>query len=212
MEARYDFFRTPQPKDSEKESYHARLVVKRKLTTDQVARHIADRCTLSMGDVKAALMELSDLLADEIRQGNSVHLDGIGTFRGSAKSPAVASVNEIRAESIHFGGIVYHPDKQLERLLKSMRFKRVEQTHRSEVLTEEEIDQFLTGYFKEHDAITTRQLGMLCGLRPATALRRLQKRVEEGRLTHPGYLRAPFYFPAAGHYGTEQDPAGKASR
>ena len=208
MEAQYDFFKTPQPKDPGKERYHARLVVKSKMTTDQIARRIADRCSLSASDVKAALIELSDVLETEIRNGNSVHLEGIGTFRGSAKSPSVSSVSEIRAESIHFGGIVYLPDKRLERLLQTMSFKRVEHTHRSEALSEEEIDAFLTAYFQDHDAITTRQLSILCGLRPATALRRLQKRIEDGRLKHPGYQRAPFYFPAVGCYGVAGESSG----
>ena len=46
---------------------------------------------------------------------------------------------------------------------------------------------------------------MLCGLSYATALRRLQERVKEHRLTHPGYLRPPFYFPVPGHFGISRE-------
>lgn len=204
MTARYDFFRTPQPKDPGKVRYHARLVVGERITTEQLARRIADRCSLSTGDVKAALTELSEVLESEIRSGNSVQVEGLGTFRGSAKSPSVRSVKEVRAENIHFGGIVYSPDRKLEHSLKSMGFKRVEHTHRSQTLSEQEIDNLLADYFQSHESITTRAMCALCGLRPATALRRLQKRVAEGRLTHPGYRRAPFYYPVAGHFCTGQ--------
>jgi hypothetical protein len=60
-------------------------------------------------------------------------------------------------------------------------------------------------YFKEHDYITTKEMQLLCKLSNATALRRLQKRVMEGTLTHPGHLRAPFYFPVPGHYGISRE-------
>ena len=36
-------------------------------------------------------------------------------------------------------------------------------------------------------------------------LRRLQERVKEHRLTHPGYLRPPFYFPVPGHFGISRE-------
>lgn len=39
----------------------------------------------------------------------------------------------------------------------------------------------------------------------ATALRRLKARVKEGKLSHPGHLRAPFYFPVPGNYGVSRD-------
>ncbi len=200
MNAQYDFFPTPQPKGSNKKRFHARLVIDRHITTDDVVKLISTRCSLSPGDVKATLTELSEVLEWEISRGNSVCLEGIGTFRGSAKSPSVRSVKEIRAESIRFGGIVYRPDTRLEKRLKGMRFQKVETSHRSKLLSDVEIDGLLADYFQDHESITTRAMSALCGLRLSTALRRLKQRVAEGRLRHPGYRQAPFYYPVPGHF------------
>lgn len=200
MSASYDFFRTPQPKDSDKESYHARLVVKESVTTEKLVATIANRCSLQKGDVLSAIVGLADLLQEKLADGCSVHLDGIGSFRIKAVSPSVRSVNEIRAESIRCGGVVYTPEKKLLRELAGTEFERVRFSRRSKELTDIEIDRLLADYFQDHNCITTREFAQLCGLRPGTALRRLQNRVEQGRLTHPSYRRAPFYFPVPGSF------------
>lgn len=203
MSAPYDFFRTPQRKDEDKVKYHARLVVKNTMTTEEVVELIASRCSLQPGDVTAALIELAKVFKDEMAEGRNVQLKGIGSFRIKAKSPAVSSPKEIRAENISFGGVVYTPEAKLLRSLSGTRFERAKEIHRSLELSDGEIDRKLTEHFAEHDSITTREMCSLCGLRKATALRRLKERVDEGKLRHPGYLRAPFYYPVAGCFGKE---------
>ena len=81
---------------------------------------------------------------------------------------------------------------------------RTNYLHCSVELNDIEIVGILTEHFKEHDYITTKEMELLCGLSNATALRRLKERVKEGKLTHPGHLRAPFYFPVPGNYGVSR--------
>ena len=149
-------------------------------------------------------MSLEDVLSELLADGKSVQLDGVGAFRISAKSPSVRDRHEIRSESIEFKGVVYKADKKLLRKLSATKFLRTKDSHCSEDISEIEIDGVLTEYFKEHDYITTKELEQLCGLSNATALRRLKDRVKEGKLTHPGHLRAPFYFPVPGNYGVSR--------
>ena len=75
----------------------------------------------------------------------------------------------------------------------------------SDDISDIEIDGLLMEYFKDHDYITTKDMQALCGLSNATALRRLKERVKEGKLTDPGHLRAPFYFPVPGNYGVSRE-------
>jgi Fic family protein len=133
-----------------------------------------------------------------------VQLDGVGAFRISAKSPSVRDKHEIRAESIEFKGVVYKADNKLLRKLKATKFLRTKYSQCSDDISDIEIDGLLMEYFKEHDYITTKEMQTLCGLSNATALRRLKERVKEGKLTHPGHLRAPFYFPVPGNYGVSR--------
>lgn len=205
MSALYDFFLTPQPKDSNKKRYHARLVVRDTMTLEDIAGIIESRSSLRKGDVMGSFIEFANVFKDELSNGNSIHIEGVGSFRIKAESPAVRSPKEMRAEHIRCAGVVFTPEKELLRKLKATTFEKVRETRRSQELSDIEIDGKLAEFFKDHDYITTRQLCALCGLRKATSLRRLQKRVEEGRMTHPGYLRSPFYFPVPGWFGVSRN-------
>lgn len=202
MKAPYDFFPTPQPKDSEAApTYHARVVLRGTIGTRDIARRVAQRCTIKEADLLGALSEVARLLQQDMAAGYSVHLDEIGSFRIRAQSPAVAYPRDIRAGSIRVRGVVFTPERHLLSQLQSTEFERVSQSRRSRAISDAEIDGHLAEHFLTNAYITTAQMRRLCGLSYATALRRLQARVQEGRLTHPGHTRAPFYFPVEGHYG-----------
>ena len=156
MNALYDFFLTPQPKDSNKTRYHARLVVRDTITLEDIAETIESRSSLRQSDVIGSFIEFAKVFKQELSNGNSIHIPGIGSFR-------IKELSDI------------------------------------------EIDGRLAEFFKDNPCITTQQLCSLCGLRKATALRRLQKRVDEGKLTHPGYIRSPFYFPVPGWFGVSRN-------
>ena len=205
MAALYDLFRTPQPKGEKKVRYHARSVVTDKMTTRDLIETIAQRSAFKEGVVTGVLISLEETLRKALAEGKSVQIDGIGAFRISAKSPSVRDRHEIRAESIEFKGVVYKADKKLLKKLSATKFLRTKYSSCSVEISEIEIDGLLMEYFKEHDYITTKEMEQLCGLSNATALRRLKERVEAGKLTHPGHLRAPFYFPVPGNYGVSRD-------
>ena len=205
MAALYDLFRTPQPKDEKKVRYHARSVVTGKMSTQHLIRTIAQRSAFKESVVTGVLLALEDVLSESLAEGKSVQLDGVGAFRISAKSPSVRDRREIRAESIEFKGVVYKADKNLLKKLSATKFLRTKYSHCSVEVSDIEIDGILTEHFKEHDYITTKELEQLCGLSNATALRRLKERVNEGKLAHPGHLRAPFYFPVPGNYGVSRE-------
>lgn len=205
MAALYDLFRTPQPKGEKKVRYHARSVVTGKMSTQDLVRAIARRNAFKEGVVTGVLIALEEAVRDALAEGKSVQLDGIGAFRISAKSPSVRDKHEIRAESIEFKGVVYKADNKLLKKLRSTKFLRTKYSRCSEEISEIEVDGLLMEFFKDHDCITTKEMQQLCGLSNTTALRRLQERVKEGKLTHPGHLRAPFYFPVPGNYGVSRE-------
>ena len=205
MKALYDFFRTPQPKDSNKVRYHARLVVRDTITLEEIAENIESRSSLRQSDVTGTFIEFANIFKQELSNGNSIHIDGIGSFRIKAESPEVRSLKEICSENIHCSGIIFTPEKDLLRELKATSFEKVSETHRSQELSDIEIDGKLAEFFKDNSCITTQQLCSICGLRKATALRRLQRRVDDGKLSHPGYLRSPFYFPVPGWFGISRN-------
>lgn len=205
MAALYDLFRTPQPKGETKVRYHARSVVTGKMSTQDLIREITHRSAFKEGVVTGVLIALEEALQASLAEGKSVQLDGVGAFRISAKSPSVRDRREIRAESIEFKGVVYTADKKLLKKLSATKFMRTKYSQCSEDVSDIEIDGLLMEYFKEHEYITTKEMQHLCGLSNGTALRRLKERVKEGKLSHPGHMRAPFYFPVPGNYGISRD-------
>lgn len=206
MPVKYDFFLTPQPKDKQqKVRYHARTVVDRTLSNKDIAMEISKRCTINKAEAMAVMDEMSEIFLQKLAEGHAIKLEGIGTFRISAKSPSVRSKNEVRAESIKFGGVVFRAEQKLLRKLSGTKFQKVMYSQTSLDISDIEIDGMLTEYFKDHTYITTKKLQHLCGLSNHTALRRLKQRVEEGRLTHPGHRHSGFYFPVPGNYGISRE-------
>ena len=177
------------------------MVVERTFTNKDIAEEISNRSTIRKAEALAVLDEMADFFLQKLGEGHAVKLDGIGTFRIRAKSPAVRSKKEVRAESIKFGGVVFRAEKKLVKRLGATKFQKVTYSNTSTDISEIEIDGRLMEYFKDHTYITTKELQMLCGLSKHTALRRLKERVEAGTLTHPGPLRSAFYFPVPGNYG-----------
>ena len=204
MAALYDLFRTPQPKGESKVCYHARSVVTGKMDTDDLVHAIAQRSAFKEGVVTGVLVAFEETLREAVAEGKSVQLDGVCAFRISAKSPSVRDRHEIRAESIEFKGVVYKADNKLLKKLSTTKFMRTKYSQCSVDISEIEIDGLLMEHFKDHEYITTKEMQHLCGLSNATALRRLQERVKEGILSHPGHSRAPVYFPVPGNYGVSR--------
>ena len=87
MNALYDFFLTPQPKDSNKTRYHARLVVRDTITLEDIAETIESRSSLRQSDVIGSFIEFANVFKQELSNGNSIHIPGVGSFRIKAESP-----------------------------------------------------------------------------------------------------------------------------
>lgn len=80
MNALYDFFLTPQPKDSNKTRYHARLVVRDTITLEDIAETIESRSSLRQSDVIGSFIEFANVFKQELSNGI------VFTFRESVHS------------------------------------------------------------------------------------------------------------------------------
>ena len=105
MNALYDFFLTPQPKDSNKTRYHARLVVRDTITLEDIAETIESRSSLRQSDVIGAFIEFANVFKQELSNGNSIHIPGVGSFRIKAESPEVRSPKETGSEGRTSSGV-----------------------------------------------------------------------------------------------------------
>ena len=202
MAVDYDFYETPVPGDRQKEKrLHARVVPGRTVDLEELAEIIHQRSTLSVGEIRAAIISLKEVMVESLKNGDRVHLDGLGTFEMTASCPPVRSEKEIRAESVQFKTVSFRPEKKLKKELTDTHFVRARQKKHSSITTEIEMDKLLTAYFAEHTYITRLKFEHLCGFTRSTASRKIKQLVEEGKLRKEGIYQSPVYEPAPGNYG-----------
>lgn len=100
MAIQFELYKTPHPKDEEdKEVYHARVVNFQHIDTDYLAKEIQIATSLTEGDVKSVLESLSHFMGDRLREGQSVHLDGIGYFQIKLNSQEPITSPQTKSES-----------------------------------------------------------------------------------------------------------------
>ena len=196
MSIEYDFYRNPNSQGTNKKRYHARVVSSDRITTDELAEEIQNECSLTITDVKAVLIALGDKLAKHLGDGSKVHLEGIGYFQVNLQcKEEVCTTRSIRSENVEFKSVSYRADNELKKHLKKQKIQRSQTKIHSVEMTEEEIDQKLTDYFKTNDTLTRSQFEVLCTQVKSTAHRILQKLVKDGKLKNVSTKQHPVYMP-----------------
>ena len=194
MPVNYDFYENPKlPGSTKRTRYHARVITKGTVSSEQLAEEIHERCSLSTADVAAALLALSQITAEKLKDGYNVHIEGIGHLQLTLQCPPIQSPKEIRAESIHFKSIAFRSSASLKRKLQATRFVRQEEKSHSKLRAEEEIDQRVADYFQKHETLTRAQFQSLCGLTYTTAVRHLKRLREAGKIINIASPRHPLY-------------------
>lgn len=83
--------------------YPEAVTVGKPAGTDEVADRLAKISTVSRADVRAVLSELGGVMGDLMKEGRSVKLDGVGSFRYTAdtKKQGVDTADEVSAKQIN---------------------------------------------------------------------------------------------------------------
>lgn len=196
MPIEYDFYRNPNSQGTNKKRYHARVVSSNRISTNELAEEIQNECSLTITDVKAVLIALGDKLAKHLGDGSKVHLEGIGYFQVNLQcKEEVRTTRSIRSENIEFKSVSYRADNELKKHLRNQKIQRSQTKIHSVEMTEEEIDQKLTDFFKTHETLTRSQFEVLCTQVKSTAHRILQKLVKNGKLRNVSTKQHPVYMP-----------------
>lgn len=202
MAVEYDFYETPVPDGRKKKKrFHARVVPIGTADLDKLAHMIHQRSTLTVGEIKATIISLRDVLVESLKEGRRVRIDEIGYFEMTATCPPVRSDHEIRAESVCFKSVVFRPEKDLKLAFANTKFVRAGYKKHSVDKSMMEVDALLTDYFVKHRYITRASFEHLCCFTRTTANRRIKLLVEGGSLKKGGVYRSPIYEAVPGFYG-----------
>ncbi len=202
MPIEFDFYASPNPNGKKKEEkFHARVVNGYTVETRQIIEELEHRCTLTAGDIKAVLTELSRGIVEHLSNGDKVHLEEIGYFSITLKAPKEASPTNTHSQSIELKSVAFRADKVLKRrLARKASFKRAEQKKHSKALDIYQIDSLLTDYFYENKFLTRVRFEQLCGFTSSTAARHLRRLIKSGRLENKNTRQNPVYEPGLGYY------------
>ena len=91
---------------------------------DHLAKEISDGSTFNKAEVKALVDILIQRIENNIREGYSVNLEGLGTFFVSSESRMVQQKDEIRSASIKVKRITYRPSRKISNSVKGASFER----------------------------------------------------------------------------------------
>jgi len=139
---------------------------------------------ISEADIIQVLMSTADHLAELIGHGNSVTLDGIGTFKATIglledKELDTLDGNETKrnAKSLELKGINYRADKALVKKARencTLQREGIARIHRSPYSKEERLARALK-YLEEHGAMRVMDYAELTGLSRTTATLELKE-------------------------------------
>lgn len=207
MAIEFELYKTPRPKDKEDEElYHARVVNFQHVDLDDLANEIQIASSLTEGDVKSVLMSLSHFMGNHLREGQRVHLEGIGYFQVTLNSVEPIKSPKLKANQIKLkAGVSFRADKRLRSEISVVHAVRSKVKRHSASCSNEKIEKLLDRYFAENQVLTRRTFQGLCGLTATTAARHLKRLKEEKKLENINTYYQPIYVPMPGCYGRAGD-------
>lgn len=197
MAVQFEFYETPTPDDEHGEKkYHARVVSYSTAETETIIHDIHSACTLTPGDIKACLAELSRALVDRLKGGERVHLEGLGYFQVTLQCDSNDTNPQTRSNHVHYKTVKFHPDMELNAEMRKLSIERSDVRYHSNHVSKETVDEQLMEYLDQHGSITRRKLEELCSLTRTTAGRHITRLIKEHKIKNTNYRFQPVYVKA----------------
>ena len=87
------------------------------LTLEQIAKHISSRCTVTETDCLAVLNELETEVITAARNGNSVRLGKLGSFRPTISSRGALAASDVKLSNVKAVRCRFNPGSRLRAAL-----------------------------------------------------------------------------------------------
>lgn len=104
--------------------YYACLITSGKKDLQRIGNDIAERSSLSRGDVYNVLEQLVELFPQYLIEGQTISLGALGNFRLSAHSAGKQNPGDFTVHDIKGLRILFKPGKQLQHEVKKAQFSR----------------------------------------------------------------------------------------
>ena len=112
--------------ENETVKYSVTTVSNGNMNLDNLAELMADASTFTYGDIKGMIENLTRLIAERLKNGDTVTIDGLGTFSITAQpNRDVENPSKIRAESIKLKSVGFKPSPKLKERLSDIEFTKI---------------------------------------------------------------------------------------
>lgn len=181
MGAKYDFRENPpQGGNGEKSGLHPRVVLNGTKTTEDIVADISKYSSFRPGDVRGVLTEFFEYLGNSLGDGYNVKIDDVGSFSVTLTSPPVEDRSEIRASSVSFKSVKFHPTRDfMRRIRRDRHLERVDKyrgfSSSATGTTQAQRLEKLKDYLQEHAYITRQEYSNLTGLLRSKASKDLKE-------------------------------------
>ena len=95
----FDVIQRRNPKDGTVKFY-SQVYTSEYMTLDDIAENISRECTVTVHDIKAVLSALQEQVLFALRDGNSVRLGDLGSFRLTLSGRPCETADEVTADTI----------------------------------------------------------------------------------------------------------------
>ena len=184
----------PPGKHDSKPQMFPRITDSEIANEQQLAELVASHGTLSRGNVKTALNDLAEVIAGLLKEGKTISIPSLGSFKLSIGTDSeIPPDSDRRMQSIIVRGVNFQPDQELLDAIGKPTFLWKPTTGVAIAPTLEQIIPQLLTYFNAHDSITRDEFERIFGLKRTTAYMRLKELKEMGVIQTVGNGRERKY-------------------
>ena len=184
----------PPGKHEDKPQMFPRITDSEIVCEQQLAEWMASHGSLSRGNAKAALNDLVDVMAGLLREGKTVDIPRLGSFKLSiGTDEKILPDSDRRMKSIVVRGVNFQPAQAFMDAIGKPSFQWRPTTGVAIAPTADQLIPRLMAYFQTHDSITRAEFEHTFGLKRTTAYSRLKELEEMGVIQAVGHGKETIY-------------------
>ena len=171
----------PPGKSDDKTQLFPRIVDSEVVNEHKLAKRIASHGSLSRGNAIAALDDFAEVMADLLREGKTVNIPSLGSFKLSIGTDSeIHSDTDRRMQTIVVRGVNFQPSQEFMAAIGKPSFQWKSKTGVVIAPTTDQLIPQLITFFKTHDSITREEFERTFGLKRTTAYMRLNDLIDKG--------------------------------
>ena len=184
----------PSVKKEEKLRLFPRIIDSEIVCEQQLAELMASHGSLSRGNAKTALDDLAEVMATLLREGKTINLPQLGSFKLSIGTDAeIHTDSNRRMRSIVVRGVNFRPAQEFMNAIGKPTFQWKPTAGVAIAPAAAQLIPRITEYYQTHDSITRAEFERTFGLKRTTAYSRLKELEEMGVIQTVGHGKDTVY-------------------